>query len=144
MKLSVCCILSLLLSFDSFSQKRIESLENSGSFSRFETYLSFEIKLVDFENSLYVNDLKTTEVQIENGFTHNKINFIDFSFGINGGVTLGIPYEDRRIAYFQNTNGFSYDTFIKLDEIDWIDQDLSKTRYFFGFHPQLTFNISEK
>jgi len=58
-------------------------------------------------------------------------------------VVLGTSYEDRITAYFQNTNSFSYDTFVKLEEIDWIDKDLSKTRYFIGLHPQLTFNISE-
>jgi len=126
-----------------FSQN-LSEIQDTDTYPNFQNYLNFEVKLVDFENSLNINDFKTTEFQIENGFSYKTISLIDFSLGINGGVILGIPYEDQSVAYFQNLNNFPYDDFIKFEELDWISKDLSKTRYFIGFHPQLTFNISEK
>lgn len=127
-----------------FSQNLSES-KNIDYYPNFQNYLNFEVKLVDFENSLYVKYFKTTEFQIENGILYNISSRINVSFGINGGVILGIPYEDRLQAYVTSGNSSGLYIFRKYyDEINFIDQSLAKTRYFIGIRPQLILNISEK
>lgn len=145
MKFYICSIFVLFFSFSSLAQRVNEKLDIADNSREFNSYIDFEVKIVDFENSLYVNDFKTTEFQIENGFHYNINRRIIVSFGINGGVILGIPYEDRLQAYFNSGNTSGFDTFLKYyDEIDYIDQTLAKTRYFIGLHPQLGFNITDK
>lgn len=145
MKFYICSVFVLFFSFNSLAQGDYEQLNTSGNSGKYISYIDFEVKFVDFENSLYINDFKTTEFQIENGFHYNMNRRFTISLGINGGVILGIPYEDRLQAYVNSGNISGFATFRKYyDEINFIDQSLAKTRYFIGFHPQLTFNISEK
>ncbi|MGM0581816.1 MAG: hypothetical protein ACQETL_14105 [Bacteroidota bacterium] len=145
MKFYICSIFVLFFSFNSLAQRVNEKLDIADNSREFNSYIAFEVKIVDFENSLYVNDFKTTEFQLENGFHYNINKLINISLGINGGVILGIPYKDRMQAYFNSGNISNIDTFLKYyDEIDYIDQTLAKTRYFIGFHPQLNFNIYKK
>jgi hypothetical protein len=127
-----------------FSQNLSEN-QDTDTYSYFQNYLNFEIKLVDFENSLYVNDFKTTEFQVESGFQYQINKLINVSLGINGGIILGIPYQDRKEAFFNSGNNYGIDNFLKYyDEINFIDQSLAKTRYFIGLHPQVGFNITDK
>jgi hypothetical protein len=100
-----------------FSQNLSESQENS-TYPNFQNYLNFEVKIVDFESSLYINDFKTTEFQIENGFHYNINRRINVSFGIIGGVILGIPYEDRKEVYFNSGNISGTDVFTFLKYYD--------------------------
>ncbi|MGJ3235896.1 hypothetical protein [Marivirga sp.] len=103
------------------------------------------MKLVDFENSFYVNDFKTTEIQIENGFHYNMNRRFNISLGINGGMILGIPYEDRLTNFTNSGNIAGIDNFLQYyREIDFIDQTLAKNRFYIGIKPQLGFNITKK
>ncbi|WMN11260.1 hypothetical protein QYS49_37765 [Marivirga salinae] len=145
MKFCICSIFVLFFAFNSLAQRGDELLDTSDNSRQFNSYIAFEVRIVDFENSLYVNDFKTTEFKIENGMIYSINKLIGVSFGINGGVILGIPYENRLQAYFNSGNSSGLDTFLKYyDEINFIDQTLAKTRYFIGFHPQLNFNINKK
>jgi hypothetical protein len=145
MKFYICSIFVLFFSFSSLAQRVNEKLDITDNSREFNSYIDFEVKIVDFKTSLYVNDFKTTEFQIENGFHYNINRRFNISLGINGGVILGIPYEDRLQAYFNSGITSGFDTFLKYyDEIDYIDQTLAKTRYFIGLHPQIGFNIADK
>ncbi len=145
MKFGFYLLIILFFSLNSLAQEGKSPLDTSANSSNFNSYIRFHTKIVDFENSLYVNDFKTTEFQIENGFTYNLYKFIDFSFGINGGLILGIPYEDRLQAYFNSGNISGIDIFLQYyGEIDYVDQTLAKTRLYIGLHPQIGFNITEK
>jgi hypothetical protein len=107
--------------------------------------MAFNVKLVDFENSLYVNDFKTTKFQIESGFNYNVSKLINIPFGINGGVILGIPYENRFQAYLNSGNICALDTFVQYYvEIDFVNQTLAKNRPYIGLQFQIDFDITEK
>ncbi|MGM0581817.1 MAG: hypothetical protein ACQETL_14110 [Bacteroidota bacterium] len=145
MKFYICSVFVLFFSFNSSAQRGNKELDISDNSRDFNSYIDFEVKIVDFENSLYVNDFKTTEFQIENGFHYNINRRFNISLGINGGVILGIPYQDRKEAYINSGNNSGIDTFLKYYyEINFIDQSLAKTRYFIGLHPQVGFNITDK
>jgi len=135
-------IVLTLLSFQLLSQE-FPSLKSQNRANN--NYFTIKYKVVDFKSSLHIKDYKTSEFQLENGFDYHLNRLIDISFGINGGVILGIPYENRLQAYFNSGNVSGLDTFLNYyDEIDFIDQSLAKTRYFIGLKPQLGFNITEK
>lgn len=73
-----------------FSQNLNEN-QSTKTPSNFQNYIDFKVKLVDFENSLYINDFKTTEFQIENGFTYLRRVFTTNSVG-NRPFTSSVRY----------------------------------------------------